>query len=380
MADEFFDAEHRMYRDSMRKFVEREIVPYHEQWEKDGVVPRELWRTAGTNGFLCLQVPEDYGGMGLRDYRYNMIPIEELVRVGASGPGFTVHSDIVTPYLTNYGSEEQKRRYLPKMVAGECIGAIAMTEPDTGSDLAAVRTTAVRRGDGWVLNGQKTFITNGLLNDLIIVVAKTDPKAGHEGISLFLVDSGTEGYERGAKLKKMGMHAQDTAEAFFKDVYVPAENLLGQEGCGFLHLMQQLPQERLAVAVGAAMACETLLDITVQYCRERTAFGRPIGQFQHNRFRLAEMKTETEIARVFVNHCVLLHSGGELSAEKAAMAKWWTSELQKRVVDTCVQLHGGYGYMMEYFVARAYVDSRVQTIYAGTTEIMKEIIGRSMGF
>jgi len=380
MPDDFFDVEHRMFRDSMRKFVEREVVPHHDQWEKDGVVPRELWRTAGANGFLCLQVPEEYGGPGLQDYRYNMIPIEELVRVGASGPGFTVHSDIVAPYITNYGSEEQKRKYLPKMVAGECIGAIAMTEPDTGSDLAAVRTTAVRQGDGWVLNGQKTFITNGLLNDMIIVVAKTDPKASHGGISLFLVDSGAKGYERGAKLRKMGMHAQDTAEACFKDVHLPAGSLLGQAGCGFLYLMQQLPQERLAVAVGAAMACETVLGITVQYCKDRVAFGRPIGQFQHNRFKLAEMKTETEIARVFVNHCVMLHSKGELSAEKAAMAKWWTSELQKRVVDNCVQLHGGYGYMMEYFVAKAYIDSRVQTIYAGTTEIMKEIIGRSMGF
>ncbi len=380
MPDSFFDEQHRMFRDSMRKFVEREIVPFHSQWEQDGVVPRELWRKAGENGFLCLQAPEAYGGMGLKDYRYNMIPIEELVRAGASGPGFAVHSDIVAPYIIHYGSEEQKNRYLPKMVRGECIGAIAMTEPDTGSDLAAVRTTAVREGEGYLLNGQKTFITNGLLNDVIIVVAKTDTDASHKGISLFLVDSGTKGYERGAKLKKVGMHAQDTAEAFFKDVYLPAESLLGQEGCGFLYLMQLLPQERLVASVAAVMACETVLDITVQYCKERTAFGRPIGKFQHNRFKLAEMKTETEIARVFLNHCVLLHNEGELNGEKAAMVKWWTTELQKRVVDTCVQLHGGYGYMMEYFVAKAYVDSRVQTIYAGTTEIMKEIIGRSMGF
>ncbi len=379
MPEDFFDAEHRMYRDSMRKFVEREVVPHHAQWEKDGVVPRELWQSAGAKGFLCLQVPEEYGGLGLKDYRYNMVTIEELVRVGASGPGFTVHSDMVTPYITNFGTEEQKQKYLPGMVAGECIGAIAMTEPDTGSDLAAVRTTAIRQGDDYVINGQKTFISNGLLNDVIIVVAKTDPQAAHGGISLLLVERGTKGYERGTKLQKMGMHAQDTAEIFFKDVRVPAENLLGQEGCGFFYLMRQLPQERLAVAVGAAMACETVLDITVQYCKERTAFGRPIGKFQHNRFKLAEMKTETEIARVFVNHCVLLHSEGELSAEKAAMAKWWITELQKRVVDTCVQLHGGYGYMMEYFVARAYLDTRVQTIYAGTTEIMKEIIGKSMG-
>ncbi len=380
MPDSFFDEQHQMCRDSVRKFVEREIVPFHDQWEKDGVVPRELWRKAGEGGFLSLQVPEAYGGMGLKDYRYNMVVIEELVRVGASGPGFTVHSDIVTPYIIHYGSEEQKKKYLPRMVQGECIGAIAMTEPDTGSDLAAVRTTAVRKGDGYVINGQKTFITNGLLNDLVIVVAKTDTEATHKGISLILVEEGTEGYERGAKLQKIGMHAQDTAEMYFKDVYVPAENLLGQEGCGFLYLMQMLPQERLAMSVGAVAACEAVLDTTVQYCKDRKAFGRPIGNFQHNRFKLAEMKTETEIARVFLNHSALLHNAGELTADKAAMVKWWTTELQKRLVDTCVQLHGGYGYMSEYFVAKAYIDSRVQTIYGGTTEIMKEIIGRSMGF
>ena len=380
MPDDFFDEEHRMFRDSVRKFVEREIVPHHGQWEKDGIVPRELWRTAGGHGFLCLQTPEAYGGLGLKDFRYNMIMIEELTRVAASGPGFTVHGDIMAPYLIHYGSEEQKRKYLPKMVSGECIGAIAMTEPNTGSDLAAVRTAAVRQGDCYVLNGQKTFITNGINNDLLIVVAKTDPEAGHEGISLLLLERGAEGYERSAKLEKLGMHAQDTSEAFFRDVRVPADNLLGQENCGFFHLMQQLPQERLAVAVGAVAACEAVLDITVKYCKDRMAFGRPIGQFQHNRFKLAEMKTEIEIARVFANHCVLLHNEGELNAERAAMAKWWTSELQKRVMDTCLQLHGGYGYMMEYFIAKAYIDSRVQTIYAGTTEIMKEIIGRAMGF
>ena len=266
------------------------------------------------------------------------------------------------------------------MVSGECIGAIAMTEPNTGSDLAAIRTSALRDGDHYVLNGQKTFITNGLLNDLLIVVAKTDPKAGHAGVSLLLLERGTEGYKRSPKLEKLGMHAQDTSEAFFKDVKVPVENLLGQEGCGFLYLMQQLPQERLAVAVGAVMACEKALEVTIQYCKDRTAFGRSIGKFQHNRFKLAEMKTEIEIGRIFVNHCVLLHNAGELNAEKAAMAKWWTSELQKRVTDQCLQLHGGYGYMKEYFISRAFIDSRIQTIYAGTTEIMKEIIGRGMGF
>ncbi len=380
MMDEFFEEDHRMFRDSVAKFMEREVAPYHEQWEKDGIVARDLWNKAGEQGLLCLQVPEAYGGPDIYDFRWNMIIIEELVKVAASGPGFTVHSDIVAPYIIHYGSEEQKQHYLPKMVTGEFVGAIAMTEPNTGSDLAGVRTTAVREGDEYVINGQKTFITNGIHNDFVIVVAKTDPEAGHGGVSLILVDRGTEGYESGRNLEKIGMHAQDTAELFFKDVRVPATNLLGQEGQGFLCLMQQLSQERLAVSVGAAQVCETVLGFTVDYCRERTAFGRPIGRFQHNRFKLAEMKTETEIARVFVNHCVLLHNQKELNAEKAAMAKWWTSELQKRLVDECLQLHGGYGYMMEYPIAKAYLDTRTQTIYAGTTEIMKEIIGRSMGF
>lgn len=380
MQQDFFEEEHRMFRDSMRKFAEREIVPYHGQWEKDGEVSRELWVKAGENGFLSLEVPEEYEGLGLKDFRYNMIVIEELVRVGASGPGFTVHGDIVVPYIVNYGTEEQKHKYLPKMVSGECIGAIAMTEPNTGSDLAGIKTTAIPRGDGYVLNGQKTFVTNGILNDIIIVVAKTDTQDKHKGISLFLVERGMPGYERGNKLDKLGMHAQDTAELFFNNVQLPADSLLGQEGAGFFYLMQQLPQERLAVAVGAVAACECALDMTIQYCKDRTAFGRPIGKFQHNRFKLAEMKTETEIGRVFVNDCVLLHNEGALTTEKAAMAKWWTTELQLRVMDTCVQLHGGYGYMKEYPIARAYVDSRVQTIYAGTTEIMKEIIGRGMGF
>ncbi len=380
MPTEFFDEEHRLFRDSMRTFVEREIVPHHDQWEKDGVVSRELWRKAGEGGFLCLQVPEAYGGLGLRDFRFNMIVIDELVRAYASGPGFTVHSDIVAPYLINYGSEDLKQKYLPKMVSGEWIGALSMTEPDTGSDLAAIKTTAVRDGDTFVINGQKTFVTNGLLNDFVLVLAKTDAKGAHQGISLIAVDRGTPGYETGRKLEKIGMHAQDTAELFFDNARVPVSNLVGQEGCGFFYVMNQIPQERLAVAVGAVTACEVALETTMQYCRERIAFGRPIGRFQHNRFTLAEMKTEIEIARVFVNHCVLLHNEGGLSTEKAAMAKWWTSELQKRVMDTCVQLHGGYGYMKEYPIAKAYLDSRVQTIYAGTTEIMKEIIGRGMGF
>ena len=380
MAPEFFEEEHRLFRDSVRKFVEREIVPYHAQWEKDGQVSRDLWRTAGAQGFLCMNAPEAYGGLGLTDFRYNLILIEELTRVGASGPGFVVHTDIVAPYIIHYGTEDQKKRFLPKMATGEWIGAIAMTEPGTGSDLAGVKTTAIRDGGHFILNGQKTFITNGLMNDLVIVVAKTDPKAEHAGISLIIVERGTEGYEPGRKLEKIGMHAQDTAELFFRDVKVPVTNLIGEEGQGFFYLMLQLPQERLSVAAVAVAACEVVFEMTTQYCRERVAFGRPIGKFQHNRFKLAEMKTEIEIARVFLNHCVLLHNAGELNAEKAAMAKWWTTELQKRIVDTCLQLYGGYGYMTEYPIAKAYMDTRAQTIYAGTTEIMKEIIGRGMGF
>ncbi len=380
MQREIFENEHQLFRQSFRKFVEKEIVPYHEQWEEAGMVPRELWRKAGELGFLCMDVPEQYGGPGLSDYRYNMVIVEELVRAGASGVGFSLQNDIVTPYMLAYANDEQKKRWLPGMVTGEVITAIAMSEPNTGSDLQGVRTTAVREGDHYIVNGQKTFITNGLLNNLCIVVAKTNPDAGHEGISLIVVEEGMPGYEKGKKLKKIGLHAQDTAELYFNNVRVPASNLLGEEGHGFYYLMQQLPQERFSIAVAAVAACERVLEETVQYCHERHAFGRPIGKFQNSRFKLAEMKTETHIARVFVDHCLVRHNQGDLSVEEAAMAKWWTTELQKRVVDQCLQLHGGYGYMLEYPVAKAYLDSRVQTIYGGTTEIMKEIIGRAMGF
>jgi len=380
MMPAFFEEEHRMFRESVRKFVEQEVSPYHDQWEKDGRVSREVWLKAGEAGLLCPDVPEEYGGLGIKDFRYNMIVTEELVRAAAHGPGFSLQSDIIVPYLINYGTEAQKQKYLAKMVSGECITAIAMSEPNTGSDLAGIRTTAERRGDHFIVNGQKTFITNGLLNDMVIVVAKTNPEAGHGGFSLILVDRGTAGYESGRKLEKMGMHAQDTAELFFKDVKIPVENLLGEEGHGFYYLMNQLARERLSIAVAAVAAAEAALDMTVKYCQERTAFGRPIGKFQNSRFKLAEMKTEVEIGRVFLNHCVMLQNHDEISADKGAMVKWWTTEMQKRVIDTCVQLHGGYGYMMEYPIAKAYLDSRAQTIYAGTTEIMKEIIGRSMGF
>jgi alkylation response protein AidB-like acyl-CoA dehydrogenase len=380
MRSELLEEEHVMFADAFRKFVDREIVPYYEQWEQDQCVPRELWRKAGQQGFLCMDIPEEYGGGGVRDYRYNVIVTEELVRASAPGVGFAVHSDMVAPYIRDHGTDDQRKRWLPGLASGETIAAVAMTEPDTGSDLAAIRTTAVRQDDHYVLNGQKTFISNGLLNDLVIVVAKTDPEAGARGISLFVVERGLAGYERGRNLDKIGIHANDTAELFFRDVRLPAENLLGEEGMGFVYLMQGLPQERLIIAVGAIAAAENALEWTINYCQERTAFGRPIGKFQHSRFKLAEMKTEVEVGRVFIDHCVMLHNQGALSVEKAAMAKWWTTELQCRVIDQCLQLHGGYGYMKEYPIARAYVDSRAQRIYGGTNEIMKEVIGRAMGF
>ncbi len=376
-----FTEEHTLFRDAFRHFVEKEMVPYNEQWEKDGIVSRELWWKAGQQGFLGWFVPEEYGGEGTDDFRYSAIFAEEIVRAGvaSAGQGMGLHNDITLPYFLAYGNEEQKRRWLPGMCAGELITAIAMTEPNTGSDLAAVKTTALCQGDYYLLNGQKTFITNGILSDVVIVVAKTNPEMRHKGISLLVVERGMDGFKRGRKLEKVGQKAQDTAELYFEDVKVPVENLLGEEGRGFYYLMRQLAQERLSVAVLAVAACETALEITLEYCKERTAFGQPIGSFQNSRFKLAEMKTETEIARVFVDRCIEELNAGELSPEDAAMAKWWTSELQKKVIDQCVQLHGGYGYMLEYSIARMYLDARVQSIYAGTNEIMKEIIGRSMG-
>lgn len=375
-----FDDEHLMFREAVRRFVEKEVRPYHEQWEHEGIVPRELWLKAGELGFLAMAAPEVYGGLGLTDFRYNVVLTEELTRAGASGVGFGLHNDIVLPYILTYGTEEQKQRWLPKMISGETITAIAMSEPNAGSDLAGIQTTAVRHTDHYLLNGQKTFITNGINSDLVIVVAKTDPSAGHSGVSLLVVERGMDGFGHGRNLDKIGLKAQDTAELFFDNVKVPLDNLLGGEGQGFYQLMMQLPQERLSIAVIAVAACEAVLEMTIKYCQEREAFGRPIGKFQHNRFKLAEMKTEVEIARVFVDRCIEELNGGGLTAVEAAMAKWWTTELQKRVVDECLQLHGGYGYMMEYPIAKAFLDTRVQTIYGGTTEIMKEIIGRAMGF
>ncbi len=379
MTREIFDADHEAFRQSVRGFLEREVVPHHAQWEKDGIVPREIWAKAGEQGLLCFDVDEEYGGAGVSDFRYNVIVAEEITRIGASGLGFPVHTDIIVPYLTSLATDEQKRRWLPGCVTGETITAIAMTEPGAGSDLQGIRTTAVDKGDHYVLNGSKTFITNGINADLVIVVARTNPDAGHQGISLLVVERGMAGFERGRNLDKMGLKAQDTSELFFDNVVVAKENLLGPEGSGFVSLMVNLPQERLSIAVMAAAACERILEQCLAYAKEREAFGKPIGTFQHNRFLLAEMATETHIARVFVDDCIRKHNAGLVDTKLASMAKWWTTELQKKHVDQAVQLHGGYGYMNEYPIAKAYVDTRIQTIYGGTTEIQKEIIGRMLG-
>jgi alkylation response protein AidB-like acyl-CoA dehydrogenase len=374
------EQEHEDFRAVARAFNELEVVPHHAAWEQAGIVDREVWTKAGERGLLCFDVDEAYGGPGIKDFRYNMVLAEESARAGASGPGFAVHTDIIVPYISSLGTEEQKQRWLPGCVSGETITAIAMTEPGAGSDLQGIRTTAVDAGDHYVLNGSKTFISNGILSDLVIVVCRTDPDAGHQGISLLVVERGMEGFERGRNLDKMGLHAQDTAELSFTDVRVPKENLLGPEGSGFISLMQNLPQERVSIGCIAVAAIEHVLDLCLAYVKEREAFGRPIGKFQHNRFLLAELATEVTVARTFVNHCVAEYNAGRLTAADAAMAKWWTTELQTKVADRCVQLHGGYGYMREYPVAKAWLDSRVQTIYGGTTEIMKEIIGRSFQF
>jgi len=372
-----FSSDHDLFREQTRRFVEREVMPQHAKWEADGQVSREVWRKAGELGLLCASMPAEYGGGGV-DRLYSVVVMEELARAGATGPGFGLHSEIVAPYIQRYGSEEQKRRWLPKMAKGETIGAIAMTEPGTGSDLQGVRTTARRDGDRLVLNGSKTFITNGFMSDLVIVVAKTDPKAGAKGTSLVLVEAETAGFRKGRNLEKLGLKAQDTAELFFDDVRVPATNLLGEEGQGFVYLMQELAWERLQVAVIAAAAIEAAVEWTVRYTKERKAFGRPIAEFQNTRFKLAEAKTQATVCRAFVDRCLELMLAGELDAATAAMAKWWSTDLQCRLIDECLQLHGGYGYMWEFPIARAWADARVQRIYAGTNEIMKELIGRAL--
>ncbi|GAB3999219.1 acyl-CoA dehydrogenase family protein [Nocardioides marmoraquaticus] len=374
-----YDAEHEDFRKTVRTFFEREVVPHHDAWEREGIVPRELWRKAGEAGLLCFDVPEKYGGPGVDDFRYQVVLSEEQSRAGTSGPGFSVHTDIIVPYLTSLGSEEQKQRWLPGCVSGETITAIAMTEPGAGSDLQGVRTSARLDGDHYVLNGSKTFISNGINADLVVVVARTDPDAGHQGISLLVVERGMDGFERGRNLDKVGLHAQDTAELSFTDVRVPRENLLGEEGQGFVYLMQNLPQERLIIAAQAVAAAEAIYEMCHEYATTREAFGRPIGKLQHNRFLVAEMATEVAVARAFIDQCVRKHLDGQLTTVDAAMAKWWCTELQNKLANQGVQLHGGYGYMTEYPIAKAYLDSRISTIYGGTTEIQKEIIGRSLG-
>ncbi len=372
--------EHELFRDSVRTFVEREMVPFHADWDRDGIVPREVFAKAGAAGFLAMAVPESYGGGGVDDFRYNQVfgEVIQAEGVGPAGLGMVLHNDICLPYLLSLGTDEQKARWLPGVCSGELITAIAMTEPGIGSDLASMSTSAIRDGDHYVVNGAKTFITNGINADLVITAVKTDPSQRHSGMSLLVIERGVDGFERGRNLEKVGMHAQDTAELFFTDVQVPAENLLGVEGKGFVHLVENLPQERLSIAVAGVAAAEAALGWTLEYVEQRHAFGQPVASFQNTRFELAEMRTEIDIGQVFVDRCVEALNGGELSAEEAAEAKWWCTELQKRTVDRCVQLHGGYGYMLEYPIARAYVDARVTTIYGGTTEVMKEIIGRSM--
>ncbi len=379
MRRDIFTEEHDAFRDMVRSFIAKEIEPYHDQWDRDGAVSRELWLAAGRAGLLGIDVDERYGGGGNPDYRYYAILNEELSRAGFYGPGFAVHNDINGQYLLRLCTQDQRERWLPGYCSGEIITAIAMSEPGAGSDLQAIRTVAEDRGDHFRLSGQKTFISNGQLCDLVIVVAKTDLGAGHEGFSLLVVERGMAGFERGRNLDKVGLHAQDTSELFFSAVDVPKANLLGEPGKGFAYLMQNLPRERVMIGVTSLAGAESVFEQTLEYCKQRQAFGRPIGKFQHNRFVLAEMATELAVARAFTDRAITEHNAGRLSAEEASMLKWWNTELGNRVVDRCVQLHGGYGYMLEYPVARAYLNARVQTIFGGTTEIMKEIIGRGLG-
>jgi alkylation response protein AidB-like acyl-CoA dehydrogenase len=375
-----YSDEHEQFRSTFRAWLDNEVVPHHEQWETDGIVPRSLWTAAGALGFLGYMVPEEFGGGGVDDFRFGAVMAEEIGATGVigSGNGFTLHNDIVLPYFLHQTNEEQKQRWLPGMVTGDVIGAIAMTEPDTGSDLVGIRTTAVKQGDVYVVNGAKTFISNGINSDAVVTVVKTDPSKAHRGMSLLVIERGMPGFERGRNLDKMGMHAQDTAELFFTDVEVPEANLLGDEGMGFVYLMTNLAQERLSLAVEAVAVAQAAVRWTLDYTSQRQAFGQSIAAFQHSKFTLAELATQAQIAQVYIDRCIELHCAGELTAEQAAAAKFWTTELQNTIVDRCLQMHGGYGYMREYPIARAWADSRIQTIYGGTTEIMKEIVGRSL--
>jgi alkylation response protein AidB-like acyl-CoA dehydrogenase len=384
MRRELYEDVHEAFRESFRTFLTREVVGdegRYGQWERDGIVPRELFALAGAGGFLGMDVPEQYGGAGVEDFRFNVVIGEECQRagVGGVGLGITLHNDICLPYFLRYCTDEQRERWLPGIVAGKLITALAMTEPGIGSDLASMSTRAIADDGHFVVSGAKTFITNGINADLVVLAAKTDPSERHRGFSLLVVERGMEGFERSRKLEKIGQHSQDTAELSFDEVRVPAANLLGEIGEGFRYLVSNLAQERLSIAASAVAAAEAAVGWTLEYVRERHAFGQPIGAFQNSRFQLAEMRTEVEIARSYIDRCVLALNARELTPEDAAMAKWWCTDLQGRVVDRCLQLHGGYGYMVEYPIARAFADARVTRIYGGANEIMKEIIGRSMG-
>lgn len=381
MESDLFEEDHEAFRRTVREFVARQVEPKMEKWDADRLIDRATWEAAGAQGLLGLAVPPEYGGPGETDYRFRMIVQLEIARVGASAlqSGFSTNDDIVLNYLLRHADDEQKRRWLPGFVTGETIGAIAMTEPAAGSDLRGIKTTAVRDGDEWVINGTKTFITSGILADLVIVFAKTeDPTGGRPGFSLFVVEPGTPGFERGRKLDKIGLHAQDTAELFFDSVRVPASNLLGEVGRGFDYLMQSLPLERLGIAIAAQANAEAVLAWTLDYVRGREAFGKRIADFQALSFTLAEMATQIEVTRAYIDRCVLRWNAGTLDAVDAAKAKYWATDMQGRVVDAAVQMHGGYGYMMEYPVAKAFIDARIQRIYGGTNEIMKEIIQRDL--
>lgn len=372
-----FNEEHELFRATVKRFVEKEITPYHAQWEKDGIVPRELWLKAGEQGLLCCTVPEEYGGLGL-DYLFDVVVFEELWRAGASGPGFLIHTDLVATYILSFGTEEQKRRFLPKMVTGEWIGSLGMTEPHAGSDLKAIRTRATRDGDDFVINGQKVFISNGQHADVLVCATKTDRDAGAKGVTLFLIEGDREGFRRGRNLEKLGMHAQDTSELFFDDVRVPASNMLGGEGEGFALMMTKLSQERLAQAIRSATVTETIIEWTLDYTTQRQAFGKSIFDFQNTQFKLAELKTQATLARVFTDKCIELFMQGKLDPVDAAMAKMYTTELHCKAADECLQLFGGWGYMWEYPICRAYADARITKIAGGSIEIMKTIIARSM--
>lgn len=372
-----YTEDHELFRRQCQRFFEREVIPNHDAWEEAGIVDRDVWRKAGAAGLLCPTIPEAYGGAGA-DFLYHAAMSETQGRSGCFGPGFFVHSDICVPYVINHGSEEQKQRYLPGAASGDCIIAIAMTEPGTGSDLQGIQTTAVRDGDDWIINGSKTFISNGQLADACIIVARTNPGAGSRSFSLFLVDADTPGYVKGRNLQKIGLRAQDTSELFFENMRVPASSMLGEEGRGLGYLMQELAQERLSIAILAVAAAEGALQHTIQYVADRRAFQRAIGEFQHTRYTIAELATQVEVARQFVDQCCAAHLRGELDAATAAMAKLFSSEVQGKVADTGLQLHGGYGYMTEYPIARAFVDARIQRIYGGTSEIMKELIARKV--